>query len=96
MDTFLVILGIVVVAVLAIWYFNKDKGFDANKDGKVDLKDVKPLAQETFRTVQKSADVNKDGKVNLADVKQEVKKVVKKAKTAKAKVTKKPKISVAE
>lgn len=83
-------------AIFALWFFNRKSGFDANKDGKVNVNDVKPLVQNTVTEAVKAVDVNKDGKVNAKDAKEVAKKVVKKAKTAKAKVTKKPKISVAE
>jgi hypothetical protein len=80
-----IIIALLVLAGLgAIWYFNRDKGFDANKDGKVDFADAKPLVEETVKQV---ADVNKDGQVNVADAKvvaEKVRAVAKKA-TPKAK-----------
>lgn len=95
MELFFLVL-VLVVAGFAIWHFNKDRGFDANKDGKVDFKDVKPVVEQTVTEVKKAADVNKDGKVNTADVKEVVKKVSKpKTKTSKPKA-KKPKMTVAE
>lgn len=100
----ILLVGLLAVAVLAgIWYFNRNTGFDANKDGKVDLKDVKPVVENTVEAVKEAADVNKDGKVNLADAKETVEKVAKKASKpkaaakpkAKAKTTtKKPKMTV--
>lgn len=75
-----IIIALLVLAGLgAIWYFNRNKGFDANKDGKVDFADAKPLVEETVKQV---ADVNKDGKVDVADAKvvaEKVKTVAKKA-----------------
>lgn len=92
MELFLVVLFF--GAVFALWFFNRKSGFDANKDGKVDVKDVKPLVQNTVVAAKEAADVNKDGKVNKEDVKEVVKKVAKK--TSKPKAAKKPKMSVAE
>lgn len=87
--------GLLAIAVLAgIWYFNRNKGFDANNDGKVDLNDVKPVVENTVEAVKQTADVNKDGKVDVADVKEATAKVVKKATTkapAKPKAAPKPK-----
>lgn len=80
-------------AIFALWFFNRKSGFDANKDGKVDVKDVKPLVQNTVVSVKEAADVNKDGKVNKADAKEAVKKVAKKV--SKPKAAKKPKMTVA-
>jgi hypothetical protein len=81
-----IIIALAIVAVGAVWYFNRDKGFDANKDGKVNLDDVKPLAETTAQAVaevaKKAADVNKDGKVDVADAKEAVKKVKATAKKA--------------
>lgn len=95
MELFLLVL-VLAVAGFAVWHFNKDRGFDANQDGKVDVKDVKPVVQQTVAEAKKVADVNKDGKISTADAKEAVKKAVKKAKAAKAKTEKKPKMTVAE
>lgn len=92
MELFLVLLFF--GAVFALWFFNRKTGFDANKDGKVDVKDVKPVVQQTVAEVKKVVDVNKDGKVNKEDAKEVVKKVAKKV--SKPKAAKKPKMSVAE
>lgn len=91
-----IVVLIAVVVFGAVWYTNRNTGFDANKDGKVDLKDAGVLLEQTAKTVvaevkeevQKVADVNKDGKVDKEDAK-----VVKeKVKTAAKKVTnRKPK-----
>lgn len=81
-------------AIFALWFFNRKTGFDANNDGKVDVKDVKPVVENTVTAVKEVADVNKDGKVNKEDAKEVVKKVAKKA--SKPKAAKKPKMTVAE
>ena len=98
---------IVIAAGLgALWYFNREKGFDANKDGKVNLDDVKPVVENTVKAVEaaavKAADVNKDGKVDVADAKVVAKKAAAgakkaagKAKTA-VKKAKTPKLKVAK
>ena len=64
-----IVVLIAVVVFGAVWYTNRNTGFDANKDGKVDLKDAGVLLEQTVKTVvtevkeevQKVADVNKDG-----------------------------------
>ena len=90
-----IIIGLLILAGLAaIWYFNRNQGFDANKDGKVDLNDVKPVVENTVEAVKEAADVNKDGKVDVADAKEATAKVVKKAApkaAAKPKAAPKPK-----
>lgn len=93
-----IVLGLLAVAVLAtFWYFNRNKGFDANKDGKVDLGDVKPVVENTVQAVKEAADVNKDGKVDLADAKKvaetAAKKVSKPKAISKPKAPAKPKAS---
>jgi hypothetical protein len=84
----IIIALIVIVIIGTIWYVNRDTGFDANKDGKVDLKDAGVLLEQTVAEVKEEvkavADVNKDGKVDSADVKVVVdntKETVKKAAT---------------
>ena len=72
-----IVVLIAVVVLGAVWYTNRNTGFDANKDGKVDLKDAGVLLEQTAKTVvaevkeevQKVADVNKDGKVDKEDAK---------------------------
>lgn len=96
-----IIIALIAVVVLgAIWYVNRNTGFDANKDGKIDLKDAGVMLEQTAKEVAVVADVNKDGKVDSADVKvvaektkETVKKAATKAKTAvsKNKKTKAPK-----
>lgn len=81
---------IAVVAIGAIWYFNKDHGVDVNKDGKVNLADAKAAVENTVTAVKESADVNKDGKVDSADVKE----VATKAKATAKKATTKAKAAV--
>jgi len=96
----LALIVLFVAAVFALWYFNRQKGFDANKDGKVDVKDVKPVVENAVQGVKEAADLNKDGKVNVADAKEVVEKVKKaaKPKTSKPKTSKpkKPKMTVAQ
>ncbi len=97
-----IIIALIAIVILgAVWYANRGTGFDANKDGKVDLKDAGVVLEQTAKTVvaevEKVADVNKDGKVDSADVKvvaektkTTVKKAAVRAKTAVNK-TRKPK-----
>lgn len=85
-----IIIVLAVVVIGAIWYFNRDNGLDVNKDGKVDLNDVKAAAANTVTAVKESADVNKDGKVDAKDAKAAVKKTVARSKAVVKKATKKP------
>jgi hypothetical protein len=84
-----IFIGLFIIAVGAFWYYNRDKGFDKNNDGKVDFSDVKPVVESTVQAVvadaKKVADVNKDGKVDVADAKV----VAKKAATGAKRVAKK-------
>ena len=95
-----IIIALIAIVVLgAVWYANRDTGLDANKDGKVDLKDAGVVLEQTAKVVvaevEKKADLNKDGKVDSADAKvavETVKKTATKAKAAvKAKTARKPK-----
>jgi Dockerin type I domain len=86
MEIIIVLIAIVVIG--AIWYVNRDTGFDANKDGKVDLKDAGVMLEQTVKEVKEEikevADVNKDGKVDSADAKvvaEKAKETVKKTAT---------------
>ena len=82
MEIIIVLIAIVVLG--AIWYANRDTGFDANKDGKVDLKDAGVMLEQTVNTEgnptyfvfrrSNVADTNNDGKVDAADAKVEVEK----------------------
>ena len=102
-----IIIALLVLAGLgAIWYYNRNKGFDANNDGKVNVDDFKPVVTNTVQAVvadaKKAADVNKDGAVNAADVKvvakkaaAGAKKAATKAKTA-VKKARSPKLKVAK
>lgn len=86
---------IAVVVVAALVYVNREaKDFDVNKDGKVDLDDVKAAVTNTVEAAKSVADVNKDGKVDAEDAKvvvekakTEVKKAATKAKSAAKKAT---------
>ena len=99
-----IIIGLFIIALGAFWYYNRDKGFDKNNDGKVDFSDVKPIVETTAKAVtevaKKAADVNKDGKVDVADAKEAVKKVrataKKAAPKAKTPAKKTPKLKVAK
>jgi preprotein translocase subunit SecF len=64
-----IIIAIVIVAVGAIWYFNRDKGLDVNSDGKVDVKDLEVAVENAVVAVKEVIDVNKDGAVDAKDVK---------------------------
>lgn len=96
----IIIALLVLVGLGAIWYYNRNTGFDKNSDGKVDLSDVKPVLEETVKSVavdvKKAADVNKDGKVDVADAKVVAKKAASGAKKAAGKAkaaTKKIKVA---
>ncbi len=56
-----------------------DNVLDVNKDGKVNLEDVKEAVKKTRTRVKKAADVDGNGKVTKADAKAAVKKVKEKA-----------------
>jgi len=45
------------------------QALDVNKDGKVDLADVKEVAKKTRARVKKAADLDGDGRVTVKDVK---------------------------
>jgi Ca2+-binding EF-hand superfamily protein len=47
---------------------------DVNRDGKVDINDVKEAVKKTSARVKKAADVDGDGKVTIKDAKAAVKK----------------------
>lgn len=76
METIVIIVALVVIAAV-IYYNRSSKGLDVNKDGKVDVQDVK-VAVKTA-AVKAKADV---GNAKLA-----VKKAAVKAKAAKTKKT---------
>ena len=65
-----IIIAIVVIAVGAIWYFNRDKGLDVNNDGKVDVKDLEAAVENTVVAA----------KEEVKEVKAAVKKTATKAK----------------
>jgi len=84
----------IIAAIAAAYFIWKNKTFDANKDGKIDKEDIKPIVEKVEEVVKEAADVNNDGKVNVEDVKtvaKKAKETVKKAKeTVKKAATKKP------
>ena len=78
MELTTVIIGIVIIAIALVWYFNKDsKSLDVNNDGKVDAADVKAAVQNVEAGVKRSA----------VRVKTQAKKTATKAKTAVKKTT---------
>lgn len=74
------IIAIVIVAGIAIWYYNRDKGLDVNKDGKVDVQDAKVAVENTVAAVKE--EVKEEVAEAKAEVKASVKKTASKAKTA--------------
>lgn len=78
-----IIIAIVVVAGVAIWYFNRDKGLDVNNDGKVDVKDLEVAVENTVVAVKEEV---KEAKVAVKKTANKAKATVKKA-TTKAKTT---------
>jgi hypothetical protein len=86
-----IIIAIVVVAVGAIWYFNRDKGLDVNSDGKVDVKDLEAAVENTVVAVKEEAkEVTAAVKKTATKAKTTVKKAANKATTG-AKRGRKPK-----
>lgn len=78
----LLILALAVVGAFIYFMWKKDSGFDVNKDGHVDLEDVKTAAQEAKVEV----------KAVVAEAKVEAKQAVAKAKKTVAKArARKPK-----
>lgn len=65
----IIVILIAVVVLGAIWYANRNTGFDANNDGKVDLKDAAAAVKNTVAVAKTVADTNKDGKVDAKDAK---------------------------
>lgn len=63
------ILGLVIVSVLAIWFFNRDAGLDVNNDGKVDLADAKAAVNNTVQGIKAAADLDNSGNVGFDDLK---------------------------
>ena len=76
----IVIIVAIVVALGAVWYFNRGRKLDANQDGKVNLEDMGVFLENTANGVAKAADVNNDGKVDAKDAEVVVKKAAVKAK----------------
>lgn len=73
---------VLVVAIGTYWY--RKTLFDKNKDGKVDMQELKdtvqPIVEKVEEQVTKVADVNKDGVVDSKDAKEVVKEVKTRAK----------------
>ena len=78
-----IIIAIVIAAGAAIWYFNRDKGLDVNKDGKVDVKDLEVAVENTVEAVKEEV---KEAKAAVKKTATKAKATVKKAAT-KAKTT---------
>lgn len=57
-----IIIAIVVAAGVAVWYFNRDKGLDVNKDGKVDIQDAKEAVENTVEGVKEVVEEKKAAK----------------------------------
>ena len=51
----IVLIGLVILVVGAVVYFNRSKSFDVNSDGKVDTADVKEAVVKTKAAVKKTA-----------------------------------------
>ena len=49
------IIILVLVAGVAIWWFNRDTGADVDQDGDVDLDDAKAAVKKTVKGVKKTA-----------------------------------------
>ena len=82
-----IIIAIVIVAGVAIWYFNRDKGLDVNNDGKVDVKDLEVAVENTVVAVKEEV---KEAKAAVKKTATKAKATVKKAATkatTKAKTT---------
>jgi len=52
----IIIIALVILAVGAIWYFNRDKGLDVNADGKVDIEDAKAAVENTVEAVKETVE----------------------------------------
>lgn len=73
-----IIIAIVIAAGAAIWYFNRDKGLDVNKDGKVDVKDIEVAVENTVVAVKEEV---KEAKAAVKKTATKAKTTVKKAAT---------------
>jgi hypothetical protein len=49
------IIILVLVAGVAVWWFNRDTGADVDQDGDVDLNDAKAAVKKTVKGVNKAA-----------------------------------------
>lgn len=49
------IIILVLVAGVAVWWFNRDTGADVDQDGDVDLDDAKAAVKKTVKGVKKTA-----------------------------------------
>ena len=52
---FELIIILVLVAGVAVWWFNRDTGADVDQDGDVDLDDAKAAVKKTVKGVKKTA-----------------------------------------
>lgn len=52
---FELIIILVLVAGVAVWWFNRDTGADVDQDGDVDLDDAKAAVKKTVAGVKKTA-----------------------------------------
>lgn len=84
-----IIIGLLVLSAAALWYYNRDKGLDVNKDNKVDVKDVQAAVENTVAGIKedvKQLETVVENTVTTvqtetAEIKSKVKRAVAKTKT---------------
>ena len=84
-----IIIGLLVLSAAALWYYNRDKGLDVNKDSKVDVNDVKAAVENAVAGVKedvKEIETVVENtvvavKTEAAEIKSKVKKAAAKTKT---------------